>query len=130
MANEFADSAAPAVLDLVMLDQIVALGGMALLERLVAIFLGQLDSRRTAIAAASRGEEVEAGIRAAHSLKSTSAQFGLVRLARIAGAIEEVGRDGRPAGIAGLLPELESAAAAAGSALAAELDRRKESAHA
>ena len=130
MVIESVDSVAPAALELAMIDKIVALGGVSFLDRLVTLFLGQLDGRSSAIEAASRGEEVEAGIRAAHSLKSSAAQLGLVRLSRIAAVIEKAGRAGRLSEIAGLMPEFDAAAAESGVVIAIELDRRKESDHA
>jgi HPt (histidine-containing phosphotransfer) domain-containing protein len=113
-----------------MIDKIAALGGIPLLDQLVTIFLEQIDTRRTAIEALSRGEAAAEGIRAAHSLKSTAAQLGLVRLSRLAGTIEKTGRDGRPAAVAVLFTEFDVAIVEAKAVITADLDRRKEPNHA
>jgi HPt (histidine-containing phosphotransfer) domain-containing protein len=77
-----------------------------------------------------RGEATAEGIRAAHSLKSTAAQLGLVRLSRLSGTIETTGRDGRMAEVAGLLTEFEAVIVEAKAVITADLARRKESDHA
>ena len=110
----------PAVLNLQALDNIRALsgvGGEVLLEKVIHAFTidtpRQLACLRTAIAA----QDTEAMRKAAHSLKSGSANIGADVLALQCRDMEKLGRTGSTGGAASLLQAMEQQFLAVGDAL-------------
>ncbi|MFZ4876875.1 response regulator [Janthinobacterium sp. Mn2066] len=105
-----AAAVATAQLNRLALDNIRALSstdGDALLERVILAFEGdtprQLQLMRTAIAVPNP----EAIRKAAHSLKSSSANVGADALAQLCKEMEKLGRAGSTQGAAGMLQEME-----------------------
>ncbi|MRW94522.1 response regulator [Duganella sp. FT80W] len=108
------------------LDNIRALNpanGDALLERVLHAFLndtpGQLHTIRLAIASDNPGQLRKA----AHSLKSSSANVGALALAQRCKEMEQLGRNQTTAGAAPLLAEMERSFQAARQALGTILER-------
>jgi HPt (histidine-containing phosphotransfer) domain-containing protein len=79
---------------------------------LVATYVDEAPANLAALTAAVAGGDVDAVVRPAHTLKSSSASLGAMRLSAICREIEEAGRAGRLAG-------LDEAAAAASATWAA-----------
>lgn len=113
-----------------MIEKIVALGGVTLLGQLADLYFEQLDERAAAVEALGKGMNPEEGTRAAHTLKSTSAQLGLASLGRLAGEIESHGRAGNILGVARALPAFRVAIEEGRAALVAEIACRQEAADA
>ncbi|SDH42619.1 MULTISPECIES: response regulator [unclassified Duganella] len=108
------------------LDNIRALSpanGDALLERVLQAFLhdtpAQLQAIRQAIASDNAGQMRKA----AHSLKSSSANVGAQALAQRCKDVEQLGRNNTTAGAAALLAEMERSFQAARQALGAMLEK-------
>jgi len=72
---------APAV-DGQALERVRRIGGSALIERMIASFLGHVPGRVDEVV---RAEEAPAAMRAAHAIKSSAGNLGLARLARLRG---------------------------------------------
>ncbi len=104
---------APAV-DAQALARIRRIGGDALVERMVAAFLGHVPARVDEVVHAV---EAPAAMRAAHAIKSSAGNLGLTRLALLAAAIE-ARADMGDASWATLRPALGDAFAEARAALA------------
>ena len=96
-ATAFADSLPRT--DAEALVRLERFGGAKLLHEMIALFLsnapGRLDAAATAFAA---GDAIGAE-NALHSLKSSSAQLGALRLSRLCEQGEAIARDGRLDGI-------------------------------
>ena len=131
-----ADSAAPAaatgvtgaVLDPAPLEELLAMDGNnpGFLRRVVERYLEGTPALIAAVAAASPGTRAEAQ-RAAHSLKSTSAQLGAMRLSELGRQAENAARDGElpeARRIAGHMTGELAGAAAALEQLLAERENR------
>lgn len=106
---------APAV-DAQALERVRRIGGSALIERMIASFLGHVPGRVDEVVHA---EEAPAAMRAAHAIKSSAGNLGLARLARLAAEIE-ARADAGDASWATLRPALGAAFAEARAALARE----------
>lgn len=78
-------------------------GGTSLLREMVALYLANAPERMSAVEAALQADDVVAAENALHSLKSSSAQLGAMRLARLCEAGEQVTRSGRLSGVAEVL---------------------------
>jgi signal transduction histidine kinase/DNA-binding response OmpR family regulator len=112
----------PQPIDASVLENIAKLGGGdELVDRIVRIYLADSSERLTALrAAAGRGDQAEVA-RAAHSLKSSSANVGAAGLAALCRRLELAGRAGTLPQEADLLAEVESEY----SAVAAHLSARR-----
>jgi HPt (histidine-containing phosphotransfer) domain-containing protein len=75
-------------------------GGDKLLREMIALYLVNAPDRITAAEAALLAGDVVAAENALHSQKSSSAQLGALRLARICEAGEQLARAGRLTGVA------------------------------
>jgi HPt (histidine-containing phosphotransfer) domain-containing protein len=75
-------------------------GGQALLREMAALYLANAPERIAAVEAALAADDVIAAEYALHSLKSSSAQLGALRLARLCEAGEQITRGGRLGGVA------------------------------
>ncbi len=88
------------------LDRLYRLGGARLVAGMIDAFLGATPARvREACAAASAGELAPLG-RAMHSLKSTAANFGSVRVPPVAARLEQAAAMGDAAAVGAQLSEL------------------------
>lgn len=98
-------------------------GDGAFLTEVIASFLR--DARRLAeeIARAAEGLDSGALDRSAHTLKSSSATVGALRLSELCARLEQCGRRGDPGAGAAALPEMWEALGAAEDALRAEVRR-------
>jgi HPt (histidine-containing phosphotransfer) domain-containing protein len=74
-------------------------GGQALLREMATLYLASAPERIAAVEAALAADDVVAAEYALHSLKSSSAQLGALRLARLCEAGEQITRGGRLAGV-------------------------------
>ena len=70
-------------------------------RELVDAYISEATGYLEAMAAAISTGDTAAIVRPAHTLKSSSATLGAMRLAAISRGIEEAGRDGRADGLAG-----------------------------
>jgi two-component system, sensor histidine kinase and response regulator len=99
------------ILDPGVLDELRAATGddEAFIQDLVATYLAEAPTNLEAITAALAAGDVSELVRPAHTLKSSSASIGAMRLAAISRRIEEAGRRGRLDGVAGDLAEASGA---------------------
>ena len=108
------------VLDASALARLRKLGGEKLLSEMIALFLQHAPARLAAARAGNSGGDARAVERAAHSLTSTAANLGAVRVQRLARRVEELAGGGDLASAAQLLPDLEEELARAAALLRAE----------
>jgi HPt (histidine-containing phosphotransfer) domain-containing protein len=94
-------------LDHAALARLCAWGGEDLLRRIVAAFLEHAPAVLRAARAGLEGDDPTAVGAAAHSLKSSAAQVGAVRLSQVAAAIEELARAGAVAPLADRVAAME-----------------------
>jgi HPt (histidine-containing phosphotransfer) domain-containing protein len=99
------------VLDLNVIDELRASTGddEAFLHELVEAYVAEVADHIAGITAAAAAGDAAAIVRPAHTLKSSSATFGAMRLAALCRRIEEAGRSG---GTSGLGPDPEQVSAA------------------
>jgi CheY-like chemotaxis protein/HPt (histidine-containing phosphotransfer) domain-containing protein len=90
------------------------------LSKLVATFLDSANEIRVRIREGVAAGDIEAVARAAHQLKSSSAQVGVARLSAVSKELEAVARDGSYDAVNGLLERFEYEFEAACEALATE----------
>ena len=96
--------------NLAALDNIRALsraGGDALVQKVVAAFVGDTPRHLAALRQSLAAGDAEALRRIAHSLKSASANIGAARLAALCRDLEQCGRAGKVDGAAPLFAEME-----------------------
>jgi HPt (histidine-containing phosphotransfer) domain-containing protein len=113
----------PAV-DAEALARLERFGGQALLREMAALYLANAPERLAAVEAALASEDVVAAEYALHSLKSSSAQLGALRLARLCEAGEQITRGGRLAGVADVVDAAHEELARVATWLAESLERR------
>ena len=91
------------VLDRSVLDELVSSVGddRLFVADLARTFLSDATAHIDAIAQAGSAGDPDAIIRPAHTLKSSSATLGCLRLASVARTVELEGREGRVAAVAG-----------------------------
>jgi HPt (histidine-containing phosphotransfer) domain-containing protein len=91
----------PALVDRAVLDALLAdVGGDAeFVAELVQTYLGDAPSNLRDIEAAIAAGDSAALVRPAHTLKSSSASVGAMRLSAIARSLEAAGREGRAVGL-------------------------------
>jgi HPt (histidine-containing phosphotransfer) domain-containing protein len=75
-------------LDETVLERLRRLGGDALVERMIGLFIANARRRLEAAHAAMRSGALDEVGRAAHSLKSSAGNVGAIRLQHLAGALE------------------------------------------
>ena len=80
-------------------------GGIKLLHEMIALFLENARDRLAAAAAGLDAGDAAATENAMHSLKSSSAQLGALRLSRLCEQAETIARGETLAGMAALLDE-------------------------
>jgi two-component system sensor histidine kinase/response regulator len=89
------------------LDRLRRFGGATLLGKMIDLFLVAAPERIEAAARADAAGDVEGVERALHSLKSSSAQLGAIRMQRLSEQGEHRAREGSLDGVAQLTSELE-----------------------
>jgi HPt (histidine-containing phosphotransfer) domain-containing protein len=89
------------------LDRLKRFGGASLLGRMVDLFLVAAPGRIEAASAAAAAGDASGVELALHSLKSSSAQLGALRLQRLSAAGELRAREGSLDGLGSLVVELE-----------------------
>ena len=112
-------------LPLVDLDVIAELrnatgGDMDFVRELVETYVEETGGYLEALAGAVAANDVAAAVRPAHTLKSSSASVGAMRLAELARGIEESSRGGRPDGLADAVDRVRTTWAETLAALRAE----------
>jgi HPt (histidine-containing phosphotransfer) domain-containing protein len=99
-------------------------GGQALLREMATLYLANAPERIAAVEAALAADDVVAAEYALHSLKSSSAQLGALRLARLCEAGEQITRGGRLAGVADVVVACRAELERVSAWLTGALDRR------
>ena len=94
--------------DATALDRLRRFGGGTLLGRMVDLFLIAAPERIEAAASAAAAGDVEGVERALHSLKSSSAQLGALRMQRLSEQGEHLARAGSLDGMTQLMSTLEA----------------------
>jgi HPt (histidine-containing phosphotransfer) domain-containing protein len=87
------------------LTRLERFGGIKLLDEMIALFLDNARERMSAASAGLDAGDAAAAENAMHSLKSSSAQLGALRLSRLCEQAETIARGGALPGIAPLLDE-------------------------
>jgi HPt (histidine-containing phosphotransfer) domain-containing protein len=101
---------APIIDDQVLDDLRASVGGDdAFVAELAATYVSEGAGHISEIEAAAGAADLEAIVRPAHSLKSSSASLGAARLAQISREIEFAGREGRAEPISGLVDSARAA---------------------
>ena len=90
------------------LDRLERFGGRKLLHEMIALFLAIAPERLAAAGAGVGVGDASAVENALHSLKSSSAQLGALRLSRLCEQGESIARGGTVEGAAALLDESRS----------------------
>jgi HPt (histidine-containing phosphotransfer) domain-containing protein len=114
------------VLDESALARLREWGGDELLDQLLGIFLANAPVRMTQIRSVASGADVAEAERGAHSLKSSAANLGAVKVREFAAEIERLAGEGDLNRVKELLPSLEVAFADAMAALKTVKDGMKE----
>lgn len=107
-----ADAGAPCVLDMRVIEGLRELGGdddPGLLLEVIGMFLDDAPTRIAEIRQGLASGDIKLLERAAHSLKSASANVGAMQLSNVCKRIEEIARQDKAAGIAELIPESNKA---------------------
>ena len=95
------------VFDAAALDRLNRFGGDTLLDKMIALFLETAPARvEAARAALARNEPADIEL-ALHSLKSSSAQLGALRMQRLSAQGEQQARGGSLDGLRALTDELD-----------------------
>jgi two-component system sensor histidine kinase/response regulator len=87
------------------LTRLERFGGVKLLHEMIALFLENARERLAAAAAGIEAGDAGATENAMHSLKSSSAQLGALRLSRLCEQAETIARGGTLPGLAARLDE-------------------------
>jgi len=87
------------------LDRLERFGGRKLLHEMIALFLDNAPERLAAADAGIGAGDARAAEDAMHSLKSSSAQLGALRLSRLCEQAESIARAGTIEGLSGLVAE-------------------------
>lgn len=102
------DAGAPAeALDIAALQRLKRFGGDKLLTEMIGLFLTAAPERIAAARAATDAADAPAAELALHSLKSSSAQLGAMRMQRLSAEGERLAHTGDLAGVAPLVQGLE-----------------------
>jgi two-component system sensor histidine kinase/response regulator len=114
---------APPATDASALDRLRRFGGVALLGKMIDLFLVAGPERIAAAARAQAAGDASGVEQALHSLKSSSAQLGAVRMQRLSEQGEHRAHGGSLEGVAALVSELEEEMARVRDWLAAARDQ-------
>lgn len=93
--------------DAAALERLKRFGGDTLLDKMIALFLEAAPERLDAARAALARNEVADVELALHSLKSSAAQLGALRMQRLSARGEQQARTGSPEGLRALTDELD-----------------------
>ncbi len=93
--------------DATALDRLRRFGGPKLLGEMITLFLVAAPERIAVARTAVAGGDVEGAERALHSLKSSAAQLGAMRMQRLSEQGEQRARTGTLEGLAQLTQELD-----------------------
>jgi HPt (histidine-containing phosphotransfer) domain-containing protein len=115
---QFSDTVQLPATDRDALTRLERFGGIKLLDEMIALFLENARERLAAAAAGHDEGDFSATENAMHSLKSSSAQLGALRLSRLCEQAETIARGGSFTGMAGLLDECREEFARVGAWLA------------
>ncbi len=107
------------VIDPEALDRLKEWGGERLLGQMLRLFLENSAERMNQIRAGVDQDDLQEAGRGAHSLKSSAANVGAVRVRSLSAEIEEQCNDGNREGFLANVPLLEKSYASACAALAA-----------
>ena len=107
MDPQHATDGAHASTDSAALDRLRRFGGGKLLRDMIALFLVAAPERLAAARSALAGENVSGAELALHSLKSSSAQLGAMRMHHLCDEGERRTREGSLDGVPALIDELE-----------------------
>ena len=88
------------------LERLRRFGGDALLDEMLAIYLSDAPARLGAARRGVAGADADAAALARHSLKSSSAQLGALRVERLSGEGERRARRGELASLPPILEEI------------------------
>lgn len=111
------------VLDLDVLEALRELGGPedpSLLDELIDLFLDDAPKQIEGVESALAGRDIEGVERAAHTLKSSSANLGALGLSELCFDLERLGREGTLEGAQGIFERLRTAFADVKTALLAQ----------
>ena len=100
-----------------------SLGDESVIERIINLYLGELEPRMEASRAAIADRDADAAREAAHSLRGSSATLGAARLAELCERLETSARQGDLGPAPGLLEQLEPAARETETVLRGQLPR-------
>jgi HPt (histidine-containing phosphotransfer) domain-containing protein len=89
-------------------DRLRSVGGAALVEQIVRLFLENTPKRLATIRKGIEGEEWYTAERAAHSMKSTAGNLGIAQMQDLAGQLECSCECHRAEEASGLLAQIES----------------------
>ena len=89
------------------LDRLKRFGGAKLLGEMIALFLAAAPERIETARASAAGGDTEGAERALHSLKSSAAQLGAMRMQRLSEQGEHRARAGSLLGVTQLTQELD-----------------------
>ncbi len=98
--------------------------GDALASKVIRTYLEDMPAGIARMQAAAAARDAEALQKAAHSMKSSSANVGAERLARLCRDLEMIGRSGTTDGTSSLLEDATGEFARVAAALGAQLARR------
>lgn len=98
----------PASTDREALARLERFGGRKLLHEMIGLFLTSAPERLAVASAAVEAGDATAVENAMHSLKSSSAQLGAIRLSRLCEQGESIAREGIVNGLAELLADCRS----------------------
>jgi CheY-like chemotaxis protein/HPt (histidine-containing phosphotransfer) domain-containing protein len=92
---------------LVQLKSIQRSGGPDIVAELLSVFSKDVPARFSSIRGSLTGNDADALEKAAHRLKGSSSQLGLVRVASLSASLERKGKEGNLDGAEALMDELE-----------------------
>ena len=101
-------------------------GGPKLLNQMIRLFLENAPTRLDQVRKGLSEGNVRDAERGVHSLKSSAANVGAMKLSRLAARMEELASGGDLGSVAGLMPSLEGEFAAARERLAVILENSPE----
>ena len=94
--------------DAASLDRLKRFGGGKLLREMVSLFVEAAPERIAAARAGVAAKDVSAAEMALHSLKSSSAQLGALKMQRLSEAGERLAHSGTLDGVAAIVADLET----------------------
>lgn len=96
------------MIDPAAIERIAAIGGPALVAKMLDLFLTNAPQRLNAAEEGQANGDLRAVEAATHSLKSSAGNLGAIRLQELAGRIEELADGGQTDDLGSLILELQS----------------------